>query len=186
MTRNRQLTVVLLAACTAAACMPGGRRAAPPLQPRPVAFEQVYENNTTGQRAAAELHVRDASQLNDVWARVRQDMEIAPPLPRVDFQQDMLLVVAAGLMTTRDYVRVKEVTVVPEAGADGRATEHLLVRYAVVEGCSSGTPAYPLVVVRVARFGGEVRFQPARERAPNCAPEPVTQRASESLPMTAR
>ena len=91
------------------------------------------------------------------------------PPPQVDFRREMVLAVAAGRMSANDRIRVDSVGVRKEPGADGKTHEVLSVLVLTTAGCRSfSTPVWPVQIVRVARYGGPVKFVERREPGDGC------------------
>jgi len=89
----------------------------------------------------------------------------------VDFGSHMVVVAGAGRMTPEDRIRVDSVGVREVTDAVGDEEEVLLVVVRTSEGCSRfNVDAYPLEIVRVPRFDGDVRFLERRESESDCAP----------------
>lgn len=161
--------VALLA--LAAAC----GRGAPPPPPEPVApvnpmvplaaGAQLFYDDRGGIPDSVRIVVRDQDAWREQWGRATSQRADPPPLPQVDFEQHMVLVVGAGRKSPGDRIQVDSAGVRTE-----RTTEleedvfEIIVR--TVEGCAR-IPAdvYPLTIVRVPRFEGRVSFVERVERA---------------------
>lgn len=144
-----------------AAC--GGGEAPDPVQPVnpmvPLApGAQLFYDDRGGIPDSIRIVVRDDAAWQAEWARATSQRGDPPPLPTVDFDEYMVLVVAAGRMSPGDRIQVDSAGVRTE-----RTTEleeevfEVIVR--TVEGCAR-IPAdvYPLTIVRVPLFEGRVSF----------------------------
>jgi hypothetical protein len=163
-------TILLLAACAAGAC--GGRAAAPvpraPLGPVPVQARLLYDNGG-GIRDSGQVVVRDVAALREVWQRATSTQSSPPPVPDVDFGRDMVILVSAGRMAPGDEIHVDSAGTRRERTPAGREQELLAVHYTITQGCTRiNRDAYPVEVVRIRHYAGEVRFLGRRERAANC------------------
>jgi hypothetical protein len=146
----------------------GGPRMAAPLAVVPAAARLLYDNSG-GIQDSAQLVIRDEETLRQVWGRATATQSDPPPVPQVDFRREMVLLVAAGRMSPDNEVRVDSAGVRREPTAAGRQQEVLAVVYTVTEGCRRfARDAYPVELVRIRRYDGEVRFTGRRERAADC------------------
>ena len=129
----------------------------------------LYYDNSGGIQDSLREVVRDAETFQRIWARATSTQSSPPAMPEVDFDRSMLLVVSTGRMTPEDMVRVDSVGVHEEVGATGRRERVMQAIVRTIRGCGGFTSdAYPLAIVRVARFEGPVRFTERRERAEGC------------------
>ncbi|NJD10325.1 MAG: hypothetical protein FIB01_07725 [Gemmatimonadetes bacterium] len=161
--------LLLAAAFGAAAC--GGTKAPPPpvpMGPVPVDARLLYDNGG-GIRDSGQTVIRDATTLQDVWKRATSTQSSPPPVPAVDFATDMVLAVAGGRMSPSDQVHVDSAGIRTERTPSGTQQRLLAVHYTVTEGCTRiNRDAYPVELVRIRKYTGEVRFVGKRERAANC------------------
>lgn len=156
------LTVLL--AGFAAACG-GGPGAPAPLGPVPVDARVFYDNGG-GIQDSSQVVIRDAASLQDVWQRATSTQGSPPPPPEIDFDRQMLLLVSAGRMSPDDQIHVDSVGVRREVDVSGGTHDVLAVLYTITEGCRRfNRDAFPVEIVRVRRYNGEVRFVGRRERA---------------------
>lgn len=165
----RTALLVLSLALAAAAC---GRGSSPP-PPAPLGALSIdareLNDDSGGIPDSVTLVIRDAATLQDVWTRATSKQNPPPPMPQLDFGRQMLLLVAAGRIQPEIELRVDSVGVRRELMPDGRQREVLTVLYIVTEGCRRlNQDAWPLEIVRVRRFDGDVRFIGRREQASNC------------------
>jgi hypothetical protein len=168
--RNFTFVLTLGAALALGGCGRGG--GAPPA-PRPLGAvpieARVLYDNGGGIRDSMQVAIRDAATLRDIWQRATSTQSSPPPVPDVDFERQMLLLVASGRMRPEDEIHVDSLGTRREITAAGREQEVLAVQYTITEGCGRfPRDAYPLEIVRVRRYDGEIRFIGKRERASNC------------------
>jgi hypothetical protein len=172
--------LVLLALAVGVVALPGCRRggamaATPP--PGPPAWTPlpaaalVYYDNSGGIQDSVRLVVRDEATLREVWGRATSVQSPPPALPTVDFGREMVVVAGAGRMTPDDMIRVDSVAVREEMTPANQRQRVMEVVVHTVRGCQRfSSDAYPLAIVRVQRFEGEVRFTERRGRADGCPP----------------
>jgi hypothetical protein len=177
-TPTRRLLLAVLAAAVVA--LPGCRRggspaaapppAAPAWTPLPAAA-LVFYDNSGGIQDSVRLVVRDEAALREVWGRATSNQSPPPALPAVDFGREMVVVAGAGRMTPEDQIRVDSVGVREEVTPANRRQRVMEVVVHTERGCQRfASDAYPLAIVRVQRFEGEVRFVERRTRAEGCPP----------------
>lgn len=148
------LVVAIAAGVGTNACWRGG-----PTGPRPLGVARVLSDDSGGIPDSVQVVIRNLATLEDVWARATSKQDPPPPVPRVDFDREMLLLVAIGQKQPEIELRVDSASVRPELMADGDEHDVLTVRFLVTEGCRRfNRDAYPLEIVRVRRFDGDVRF----------------------------
>jgi hypothetical protein len=130
---------------------------------------RLYADNTGGFADSLRLVVRDQAAWETTWQRATSGQTSPPPRPVVDFQEHMVVVVAAGRMTPEDRIRVDSVgvrSVRTEAGTLEDAFE-IVVR--TVTGCGRlRVDAFPFEIIRTRRFEGPVRFIERRTAAEGC------------------
>ncbi|MDH4349753.1 MAG: hypothetical protein OEW80_02850 [Gemmatimonadota bacterium] len=160
---RRPIVVLLVAmgAVTASACARGGAAPTVVAALAPVtASTRLYSDDGPAFTDSVRLAVRDMATWQQVWAQATSTQGEPPPLPQVDFSQEMVLVAAAGQMHPGDQIRVDSAGV--RTG----------VFVAVVRTITACRPfpaaAYPLDIVRVRRSDLEVTWAERRERAPDC------------------
>lgn len=165
-----RIGTALLAAALAALCACG--RGGPPPAPSltPVAERAtLYYDNAGGVQDSLRMVVRDQDGLRRIWERATSAQPAPPPFPQVDFDRDMLLVVAAGRMSPDDEIRVDSVAVRRDPAAPRDRREVLTAVVRTTEGCRRlNADAYPLEIVRVRRFDGPVEWTERRGRADGC------------------
>ncbi|HEX6750868.1 MAG TPA: hypothetical protein VF092_26510 [Longimicrobium sp.] len=161
------IPLFLFAAAISAACGKGK----PALKPVPQAAV-VYDDDAGGVRDSLRLVVRDAAALGSLWRNATRGQSAPLPPPQVDFRREMVLAVAAGRMSANDRIRVDSVGVRKEPGADGKMREVLSVLVLTTQGCRTfATPVFPVQLVRVPRYEGQVRFVERREQGEGCGRE---------------
>jgi hypothetical protein len=162
--------VVVLCTATLAVAACGGKAPpqAAPLGPVPVQARLLYDNGG-GIRDSGQIVIRDVNALRETWQRATSTQSSPPAVPEVDFQRDMVLMVSGGRMSPSDQLHVDSAGTRHERNPAGREQEVLAVHYTVTEGCTRiNRDAYPVELVRIRRYQGEVRFIGRRERATNC------------------
>lgn len=159
----------LLPVLTLAAAACGGRAAAPtPLGPVPAQARLLYDNGG-GVRDSGQVVVRDANTLREVWQRATSTQSSPPAVPTIDFGKDMVVMVAGGRMSPSNEIHVDSAGVRKERTPAGKEADVLAVHFTITEGCARiNRDAYPVEMVRIRRWEGEVRFIGRRERAVNC------------------
>lgn len=172
--RAPYIAVTVAVGCILAACGRGGPATPPPI-PAVDIEERVFSDDNVGIRDSVTLVIRDRDSLNAVWQRVTSTrsrptpVSEVPGLASVDFQRQMLLLVAAGRMVSGDQIRVDSAGVRRERTGSGREENVLVVLYTITEGCRRiNEPRFPLEIVRVRRHDGAVDFRGRRDRATNC------------------
>jgi hypothetical protein len=162
----RALLLILFVVGFVAAC---GTRTPPGTVTRSLSPELVFSDNSGGIQDSMKVVIRDAETWRQRWQDVTSSQEQPPPLPQVDFRNEMLVLVAAGRLTIEDQIRVESALVRSSRDARGRPEEVLEVGDQILQGCGRFTrEAYPLEIVRVQRFDGPATFVVRRERDPNC------------------
>ena len=128
----------------------------------------LYYDNGAGVQDSLREVVRDAATLNQIWRRATSSQSSPPPVPTVNFEREMVVVAATGRMTPNDMIRVDS-TATREEVSGTRRQRIMEVVVHTVRGCGSlTTDAYPVAIVRVPRFEGDVRFLERREQAEGC------------------
>lgn len=149
------------------AAAPGGAAPSGPVWSPVPTTARIYYDNSGGIRDSLRLVVRDNATLTQVWAQATSGQSSPPAVPTIDFGSDMLLVVGAGRKTAEEQIRVDSVAIQRVPAAGGEQTLFAVVR--LTEGCQRfNIDAYPLEIVRVARFDGPVEFVERRSRSEDC------------------
>jgi hypothetical protein len=159
----RRTIVVLLAmggVVTGLACGRGGGGGITPSLTPVLPSTRLYSDDGPAFTDSVRLAIRDMATWQQVWAQATSTQGSPPPLPQVDFTQEMVLVAAAGQMHPGDQIRIDSAGV--RAG----------VFVAIVRTITACRPfpaaAYPLDIVRVQLSEREVTWNERRERAPDC------------------
>lgn len=128
---------------------------------------RMYYDNSGGIRDSLRIVVRDDATLRIVWSQATSGQTTPPPAPTIDFNREMLLLVAAGRKTPEEQIRVDSVAIQRAAGGARQETFFAVVR--LTEGCQRfNIDAFPLEIVRVNRFDGPVEFVERRDRPQDC------------------
>lgn len=158
--RRPIVVLVVVGVVSALGCARGGGTMVVPSLAPVTASTRLYSDDGPAFTDSVRLAVRDMATWQQVWAQATSTQAEPPPLPQVDFSQEMVLVAAAGQMHPGDQIRVDSAGV--RAG----------VFVAVVRTITACRPfpaaAYPLDIVRVMRSDLEVTWTERRERAPDC------------------
>lgn len=169
--------VPLIALLVAGAC---GGGSSPPPGPAPMApFPapvRLYYDNTGGIADSVRMVIRDAQEFDRVWRQATSQQSVRPTPPAIDFTNEMVLVVGAGRMTPEDRIAVDSVGVSETMNAAGAMVETLSVIVETTLACQRfDIPAFPLEIVRLRRFDGDIRFVERTQQAQNCrdGPEPL-------------
>jgi hypothetical protein len=136
----------------------GGGGGAPsiPTFPPPA---QLYYDDSGGIPDSVRLVVRDQRSWEDVWNRATSRRADPPPLPTVDFSEQMVLVAAAGQMATGDRIHIDSLGVRRQLTADDDSEDVLDVVVQTTTGCGRfAGDTYPVEMVRVLRFDGPVAW----------------------------
>ena len=159
------LLVLLVLGC-------GGGPPPPPSQ-QPIAAvsveERLYYDNAGAYPDSTRLVVRDGATFQQVWEQATAEQPSPPSLPTIDFEESMVLLVAAGRMTPEDRIRVDSVGVRSVPRTDGGREDVLSVVVSTVRGCGRlDVDAYPMELVRIPDFDGRIEFlERSRRDCPN-------------------
>lgn len=153
--------VLLLGIC-------GGPSTQPTLAP--VAREaRLYYDDASGITDSLRLAIRSQQEWREVWDRATSRRANPPAIPAVDFDQSVVLVVAAGRSSPGDRIRVDSAGVRTRSTTGGESEEVLAVIVRTVRGCGTfQADAYPVEIVRVEKFDGPVEFVERSGRASGC------------------
>jgi hypothetical protein len=141
--------------------------------PAPV---RLYYDNSGGIADSVRLVVKDAQEFDRVWRQATSRQASPPAPPAIDFTNEMVLVVGAGRMTPEDRVAVDSVGLSRSMNSAGSMVESLSVIVQTTLACQRfEIDAYPLEIVRLRRFDGDIRFVERSGQAQNCrsGPEPL-------------
>lgn len=170
--------IALIALLAAGACGGGGGEAPQgpaPMAPFPAPV-RLYYDNSGGIADSVRMVIRDAQEFDRVWRQATSRQSTPPPPPAVDFASEMVLVVGAGRMTPEDRIAVDSVGLSQTMNPAGSMVETLSVMVQTTLACQRyEIEAYPLEIVRLRRFGGDIRFVERSQQAQNCraGPEPL-------------
>ncbi len=137
-------------------CPRGGIR---PLTPV-VSEARVYYDDGPAFRDSVRLIVRDQTAWQTQWRRATSLQATPPPLPAIDFDREMAVLVGAGRMSPGDQIHVDS------AGVQG---DYFVVWVRTIVQCRrfSGD-VYPLEIVRVVQSDKPPHFIERRERGASC------------------
>lgn len=151
------------------ACGRGGAPAAPaPLNPISIDARE-FQTDAGGIADSMAIVIRDADALRTWWERATATQTTPPPVPEVDFQRQMLLLIAGGRMPPGYDIRVDSVGMRRERTESGTTKDVLAVQYTFTHTCRRiSRDAFPLEIVRVRRDENEVRFMGRRDPQAAC------------------
>ncbi len=167
----------LALALVLAACGRGSTSApSPALPPPPPAAEpypvpqRLYYDNGGGVQDSLRVVLREEGTFRMRWEQATSRQAVPPPPPQVDFSREMVVLVSAGRMTTEDQIQVDSATVVQAMDAEGEMRPVLTLHVRTIRGCGRfNVDAWPLELLRLRRFEGEVRFSERVTQAEGCA-----------------
>jgi PrcB C-terminal len=146
------LSCFLAAACTASPSAPDSRNdplSFVRLRPEPLSLTYY-----SGVRRPLRAVVRDSASWQQTWAEIWQGHSPVPALPSVDFQREMVIVVALGEKPTGGY------SILLDGVLDSASGLTVQVRI-VAPGARCGTTlalTQPVDVARVTRRDGQVNY----------------------------
>lgn len=178
---GRQSGIVVWSLTLAVLGCGGGPEPPQPLAAVPTTA-RLYYDNLGGIRDSLTLVIRTEAEWRDLWTRATSVQPSPPPIPTVDFENEMVLVVAAGPMTPEDQIRVDSVGVREVVNMEGERERVLTATVRIIVGCGGfGGEAFPLEIVRVRDYRGEVDFRVSRSPAPGC-PQDETRARGPAVP----
>ena len=130
----------LMCGCTLVAACHRGAAGMEVLTPV-LSTARVYYDDGPAFRDSVRMVVRDGAAWRTVWAQATSAQPAPPPLPAVDFEREMVLVVGAGKMTPGDQIHVDSAGV--------RRDFFVAVVRTIVQCRPFPADAYPLEIVRV-------------------------------------
>lgn len=131
--------------------------------------DRLYYDNSGAITDSVRLVLRDRTAFEDAWTRATSHQSSPPAPPTLDFGEHMAVLVGAGRLTPEDRISVDSVGVRRVTDAGGESEDVLAVIVRTTVGCGRfDVDAYPVEIVRVPRFAGDVRFVNRRSRAENC------------------
>lgn len=104
--------------------------------------------------------VKDLAAWRDVWNTATSTQPSPPRRPVIDFNESMVVVVAAGRMSPGDWIRV-------DSAGERNNLFKVYVR-TVVECQRFRADAYPFEIVRVRRSDAPIDWVDRQEEAENC------------------
>ena len=171
---RRIAVIALTVGAGLAACGRGGAPAGPPPPPPPTPVPppvRLYYDYGGGIRDSVRQVIRDEATLSRVWQQATAPQSSPPPVPTLDFERQMAVLVAAGRMTPEDEIHVDSLQLRMELVSDSTQVEVLHIFVGTVRGCGRfRSDAFPLEIVGVRRFDGPLRWQETR-RQTNCGGE---------------
>jgi hypothetical protein len=144
------------------------RKPAPPPKPTPPpdemraveADDRIYYDDVTAIRDSVRLTISDPDTWKKTWLGATEAQVTPPPLPEVDFQRYMLILVSAGSSKPGDEIHVDSVGL-----QSGRPVA--VVRTTVACQPFPGT-VYPLEIIRMRRSDSAVTFLERRSKTEDC------------------
>jgi hypothetical protein len=161
------LHVCLIAVAIAATgCRRGSAPAQPPA-PTPIAPPvPIYYDTGGGIRDSLRAFITDQAAYAQHWQLATSTQPSPPPAPAIDFNREMVIVVAAGRKTPEDQIHVDSLFTRRELMPSGQREETLIIAVRTYIGCGRvRTEAYPVEIVRARKFDGPIRWDERVERA---------------------
>jgi hypothetical protein len=169
---KKRIPSLLLTALAVASCgrgRPVQPAAPPPPTPMPPPV-QLYYDNGGGIRDSTRVVIRDAATLGEYWRQATSTQVAPPPVPTVDFNREMAILVAAGRLTPDDQIHVDSLLLRPELNSDGRRVETLTIVVRMIEACRKfRAEAFPVEIVRARKFEGPIKWDERKD--PVCRDE---------------
>jgi len=158
-------------AVAAAGCRRGSAPAQPP-PPTPIAPPvPIYYDTGGGIRDSVRTVINDQATYAERWQQATSAQPSPPPAPSIDFNREMVILVAAGRKTPEDQIHVDSLFTRRELMPSGQREETLIIAVRTIIGCGRvRTEAYPVEIVRARRFEGPIRWDERVERAVCDAP----------------
>jgi len=144
-------TAAILLMCL---CLAGCGRAPVASSPLPIERIEAPTRQFTTQRSSLRVVVRDAATWQSIWTQTFLGREPAPPLPFVNFDDEMIVVAALGEQPSSGYdIRIES------AFVDGAGTRVDLKVLSPGGNCSVAiVMTQPVDFARVPRRLGPLRF----------------------------
>jgi hypothetical protein len=157
------LLILILAGCG------GGDPPPAQLAPVPTAERLYYDDSGGIREASGGAVIRDDLQWEALWRQVTSLRDDRPALPAVDFERHMVVFYAAGQMPLESMVRVDSAGVYEQKTLEGDKRNVFKVVVTVGPGCPGiEASVYPVDIVRVPRFDGDVEFEMNQTENPDC------------------
>jgi hypothetical protein len=188
---RRRLTpsIAVLAPFILTACGGGGGGGGPVLPAPPTPMPppvQLYQDNGGGIRDSTRVVIRDEETLGQYWSSATSPQSSPPAAPAVNFDREMIILVALGRATPEEEIHVDSLLVRRELNAAGDQVETLAIVVRTVQGCGRfRTEAFPLEIVRARAFDGPIRWEERRQQTV-CDHAPASVNAAVSPAMNAR
>jgi hypothetical protein len=145
----------------------------------------LYNDNRGGIRDSTWVVITDDARLAEYWDRATNEQASPPPVPVVDFDREMIILVALGRATPEEEIHVDSLLVRRELSTAGDEVETLAIVVRTVQGCGRfRTEAFPLEIVRARAFDGPIRWEERRQQSV-CGDAPATVNAAVSPAMNA-
>ena len=126
----------------------------------PLPLRSLLQEHNTGLRDSTRRVITDSASLARIWAQAYARRGTVPPVPRIDFAREMVIVAIMGVRNTGGYT-------IHVDSAVARAGELRVYVRRTMPGPTCGTTAAitePVAMVAVPRFDGPVMFEEAIER----------------------
>jgi hypothetical protein len=154
-------------AVPAPAPAPAAAPAPTPAPPPPVddlrpldASARIYYDDQTAFTDSLRMGIYDLESWQSVWDRATRRQASPPPLPQVDFDRQMLILVSAGRMHQGDEIHVDSV---------GTRGDRTVAVVRTVMACQPFPAAsYPLEIVRVKRTSEPLVFVERKAKSEEC------------------
>jgi len=121
---------------------------------------RVYYDDGPAFRDTVRRVVRDLPTWKTVWTQATSTQASPPPLPAINFDQEMMPVVGAGRMTPAHQI--------PVDPAAPPGDLFVVVVRTIMQCRPFRADVYPLEIVRVSHSDKRATFVEQRERAANC------------------
>jgi len=143
----------------------------PPATPMPPPV-LLYSDNGGGIRDSTRVVIHDDSTYREYWGRATH-LQMDPPQPTpVNFDREMVILVAAGRMTTNDQIHIDSLFLRKEPTPEGESIETLTIVVRTIEACRRmREDAFPLEIVRARKFEGPVKWDWGKD--PQCRDRPA-------------
>jgi len=164
--------IVGVLTCLCVAACGGGPEAPSPEELPPITRpDRLYRDAVSGVTESVRVVIRDQEALEDLWLRATSEQLETPALPQIDFEREMVLVAGAGRMTTEDRIEITGAGVRRRRTQQGNEEDVLIVQVVTVRGCGRVTAdAYPVDIVKVARFDDRVQWEEQTDQVTDCGP----------------
>lgn len=124
------------------------------------AADRLYYDDTQVFTDSSRITIRDPETLEEFWSRAGTGQATTPPLPAIDWNHEMVLLVSAGRLRPGDQIRVDS--------AGMRNGSMVAIVRTTVECQPFPATAYPFEIVRVPRSEGPVQFVERSSKSADC------------------